>query len=588
MNDRRWLHLGAVVCVVLVCAPVFSGNWVGGHEGYSYLWRTAEVRAQLVTGTLWPRWCPDFYWGHGYPFFVFYPPGVFLLGSVLGSLAPGLWWGLGLAAAIGCLAFYYGTWRWARALALSPGASVVAAFLASLATYRFVQLWVRGDYAESVATGLVPWVLAEAQALAHGDAERGAHLAAGVRLAMLLALVCLTHTLTAGMTCGVLAVMGLWAARREWVALLRVGVPSVAGLVLSAGYWLPVIAHASLVRFGDMVEGSVSYHWGDHFPTLWQRISPAFGFGDSLPGPEDGMPMSTGLLGWGLALAAVWLCRKPSARGRLLPLLLGWGAVQALLLPVSTPLWEWVPGLRMFQFPWRFLVLDALFVAGIGATVADQLGDRLPSRALLAALAVLFAAPIAVQCWSHAADEPFPIGPIGRATLEDPKGLQTLGAFTDAGKHLPITTTVQNEYLPRTVAEPPRQHPASQGAPAFPRDLGPAREQIGAWRRWQVRIPEEGKYDVSWFHFPGVRASVDGVEVEVERSEGRGVVALDLAAGERIVDVWYEGTGAMRAGAAIGALGWVLALGLLGWIRRGAHQDEAGHDATGAPAPPQG
>ena len=242
----------------------------------------------------------------------------------------------------------------------------------------------------------------------------------------------------------------------------------------------------------------------------------------------------------------------------------------------------------MFQFPWRFLVLDTLFVAGIGASVADQLDDRLPSRTLLAALAVLFAAPVAAQCWSHAADDPYPIGPIGRATLEDPAGLQTLGAFTDAGKHLPITTAGRNEYLPRTVAEPPRQHPASQGAPAFPRDLGPAREQIGAWRRWQVRIPEDGRYEVSWFHFPGVRANVDGVEVEVGRSEGRGVIALDLAAGERVVDIWYEGTGAMRAGAAIGALGWVLALGLLGWIRRGAHHDEAGHDATGALVAPQG
>ncbi len=577
MNDRRWLHLGAVVCVVLVCLPVLSGNWVGGHEGYSYLWRTAEVRAQLATGTLWPRWCPDFYWGHGYPFFVFYPPGVFLLGSVLGSLTPGLWWGLGLAAAIGCLAFYYGTWRWARARALGTGASVVAAFLASLATYRFVQLWVRGDYAESVATGIIPWVLAEAQLLTRGGAERTSYVAAGARLSMLLALVCFTHTLTAVMTCGALAVMGLWAARHEGEALLRVGVPSVAGLVLSAAYWLPVAAHASLVRFGDMVntvEGTVSYHWGDHFPTLWQRISPAFGFGDSVPGPGDGMPMSTNLLGWGLVLAAAWLCREPADRARLLPLLLGWGAVQTLLLPISTPLWQWVPGLRMFQFPWRFLVLDALLVAGVGATVADLVGDRLRARTLLPALAILLAAPISFQTWSHAADEPYPLGPIGRATLEAPEGLQTLGAFTNAGQHVPITTAGRNEYLPRTVSEPPHQHPASQGAPALPLDLGPAREQIGAWRRWQVRIPEAGRYEVSWFYFPGVRASVDGVEVEIGRTEGRGVVALNLAAGERVVDVWYEGTGAMRVGAAIGTLGWMLAVGLLGWTRRKPPQTE--------------
>ena len=99
VRDPR-LHLLALLCVLVAGSAVFSGNWVGGHEGYAYLWRAAEVQAQLELGTLWPRWCPDFYWGYGYPFFVFYPPGVFVLGALLGQ-GVGLILGLGLTAMLG-------------------------------------------------------------------------------------------------------------------------------------------------------------------------------------------------------------------------------------------------------------------------------------------------------------------------------------------------------------------------------------------------------------------------------------------------------------------------------------------------------
>jgi len=550
--------------VLCVGAPVLTGHWVGGHEGYSYLWRAAEVSEQLAGGTLWPRWCPDFYWGFGYPFFVFYPPGVFLAASAIAPLTPGLWWALGIVAMAGSACLFYGTRRLAL-LFVGEDPARVAAVLASLATYRFAQLWVRGDYAESVAAGLMPWVLAEAVLLGRGG-ERQAMRAAGARLAMGLALMCFTHTLTAVMACGALAAMGLWTARGG--GLVRLGLPAVSGLILSAAYWIPVAVQAPLVRLSDMVDpvpGSPSYHWGDHFPTLGQRLWSGFGFGDSVPGGGDGMSLATSLVGWGVVVVALTLLRRADTRGRLLPLLAAWLGVQALLLPVSSMLWRWLPGLAMFQFPWRFLVLDGLLVALIGAVVVEELGGRWP--ALVGGLGAAAALPIAVLCVQHAAGDPYPLGPVARAALQDPARLQTLGAFSEASMHIPLTTAGRNEYLPRSVTRPPAQHPASEGAPPSPRNLGPPREQSGAAKTWAVRVPEAGVYEVSWFAFPGVVAAVNGVPTEVTVS-AEGLVQVPLRAGEHIVRVEYAGTGDQRIGAVVGAIGWVLALGILGARRR--------------------
>ena len=580
VRDPR-LHLLALLCVLVAGSAVFSGNWVGGHEGYAYLWRAAEVQAQLELGTLWPRWCPDFYWGYGYPFFVFYPPGVFVLGALLGQ-GVGLILGLGLTAMLGSAALFYGTRRLAL-LWTSEVPARAAAVLATLAIYRFVQVSVRGDYAESVATGVLPWVLTEAVLLTRTRSLQQA-LAPGARLAMGIGALSMLHALTAVLGCAVVAVVGLV----RWRSVLRVAVPALAGLVLGAAFWLPVAAHAPMVRFDQMVEpieGATSYLWSDHFPTLAQRFTFwLWGFGGSLPGPEDGMSMATALVGWLVVAGAVttwWRRRGSGAAGPLGATLLAWAATQVLMTPASSLLWEHVPGLAMFQFPWRLLALDLLLVALLAALTLE-VGAWRP-RALaggLVGLAFLGALPISLACLRHAQEDPYPFEERGLAALEDPRGLQTLGRVTGDGA-VPITTALRDEYLPKTVQRVPSGHPGG----VEPGTLGPAQEQEGAWRRWVVRVPEAGPYRVSWFWFPGVAAAVQGEDVPTRPSAGRGLVELDLPAGDVVVDVWWEGTWATQLGALLAALGWAAALGLVGWRRGGRALDEGGPAAQVAADP---
>lgn len=554
MTERStpWLHVAAVLTLAVVSLPVATGEWTGGHDYYSYVWRAAEVRAQVVQGDLWPRWCPDFYWGHGYPFFVFYPPAVFVLSALISLLGPDLRWALLAVEVLGSGLLFYGTYRLARLYTRSP-AAITGAAVATLGIYRFVQLYVRGDEAEALATGLVPWIVAEAVLVG-----RSRDRAAMLRLGGLVAAVSLTHTLTAVMTCGVLAVLGIArlverGATERLQAFLRVGLASASGLVLAAAYWLPVLLLRPLVRTEQMTDrlpDGTSYWWADHFPTVMQRLWMPYEFGGSVPGPADGMSMATSPVGWlfvALAVVGVLAAKSPDARA-MRPWVLALVAIQVMLLPISSPIWSVVPGLAWFQFPWRFLLLELVLVGLLAAWVAERIA--LDKAAWLLLLPVLAAAPTAIASYEHAASRPNPLDGRALDALTDPTVLLEFQATSP----VPLTTAGRNEYLPRAVTRPPKGPPA-------PTDQYLLLEQAGAWRKYAVKAG--GEVHLPWFDFPGVEVTIDGVPIEHTTDE-RGLIGVTAQPPAQIVEIRYGASTPERVGTMISAVAWIA--WLLGWM----------------------
>lgn len=625
---RLSLWLLALGSVLVVCAPLLLPAWLGGHEGPNYLFRTAEFADQLAQGEPWPRWCPDFYWGYGYPFFVFYPPGVFYLASPFVLAGLGVIPALKLGVVLGTLLAFFGVRR--LALLFVPEAPArFGAALAATAGWRFVQVYVRGDLAEALATSLLPWLFAETLLL--GSSAPGARRGPAARLALLLAAVCYVHTLTAVLACWCLGAMGLWRLlrHRDPRGCFRVAVASGLGLLIAAGYLVPAWferAHVQTHRMLEKVDGVFSFAVVDHFVAPWQRLVPAFRFGTSSPGTGDGMTFADPPLFWLVIGAALGLAMARSGfRRRVLPWLLAWLAVNLLVLPVARPIWLVLPLGQWFQFPWRWLLLEGLLVGGMGAIALAELIERPPPSVVLpglAALAVLGAAilgvdvvlrdwlptfddlyrsgtlplghvtvlvlavcvpcaaalldrgrhrapglaaglvvalalPLTLAVTLKATGSPTPLGPAERAALEDPAGLRSLDLVDAWGYRLPIATVAHNEYLPHAVAEPPRARPGSPQNLRPARDLGPAAEQVGAWRRWYVSQETAGLREAAWFVYPGVTASVDGVEVAIDH-DASGLVQVQVPAGSHVVDVWYAGSSAQRGGLALALLGLLL------------------------------
>ena len=625
---RLSLWLLALGSVLVVCAPLLLSAWVGGHEGPNYLFRTAEFAGQLGQGEPWPRWCPDFYWGYGYPFFVFYPPGVFYLAAPLVLLGLGVIPALKLGVLLGTLLTFFGVRRLAR-LYVDEAAARFGAVLTATAGWRFVQVYVRGDLAEALATSVLPWLFAEALVL--GRARPGARHWPALRLALLLAAVCYVHTLTAMLSCWCLGAVGLWRLlrHRDPRGCFRVAAASGLGLVVAAGYLVPAWfeqAHVRTHRMLDKVDGVFSFAVVDHLVAPWQRLLPSFRFGGSGPGTADGMTFADPPLFWLVIGAAVGLAlARPAFRRRIGPWLLVWLVVNLMVLPVARPLWPLIPLGAWFQFAWRLLLLEGLLVGVMGALAVAELAERPPQRVVLpglaavavvgsailgfdvvlrdwlpgfealvlgdsfpvghvvllglvlalaigaatldrslpasprvaASLAVVLALPLTLAVVLKAADSPTPLGVAELAAIENPAQLRSLDLVDASGFRFPVMTAGRNEYLPRTVVELPAARPGSPENLRPARDLGPAAEQVGAWRRWYVTQDEASLREATWFVFPGVAASIDGVEVAIQHDEA-GLVQVEVPAGAHVVDVWYGGPPSQRAGLALALLGLIL------------------------------
>ncbi len=354
----------------LLAIPFLAFGWYSTHDGLTYPVRAAEWSYLYASGDRYPRWAASFYWGFGYPIFNFFPPLVYFLSHLLmqaGLTAPVAVRVLELSA---FLTGFAGCYRLARLWA-SPRIAFAAAIAGMLAPYRLVDVYVRGDLAESFAFGLVPFVLAEAVVLGRNYCTR-----AGFRLALFLALVFYSHTLTSFMCSLALAAMGLYAlVRGRWQVFVSVGLWSGLGLLLSAACWIPAYFEHGLVNVKVATEARdfYSYHWADHFLEWWQQLDPSWGIGPSLPGPGDRMNFSASVV---LVAAAVYAAgRLRTASGRLLygPVLAALLVTGLLTIGLSKPLWSVFPLMHFFQFPWRFLLLETVTGTALIALVLTEL-----------------------------------------------------------------------------------------------------------------------------------------------------------------------------------------------------------------------
>jgi hypothetical protein len=376
------------------------------HDARHSVYFLFEFDRGIQDGNLYPRWQPDFAFGYGYPFFNIYGPLAFYAAEALHLLGLGF---VGAVKAVFALSVVasglamYGFVK--RALGRRPG--LIAAVAYMVIPFRLVELYVRAGLAESMAYVFVPLVLWGVWAAI--DHPRLANV---LGLALAYAALLFAHPLSALLLTLILvlyvAVLALgrmndqqpWRqlSRESWLPLAghlgHVLLPVVAGLLLGLGLSaissVPSMTESRFVRLDQWYGGR--YAWGGDFVEFFQLFSPRWGFGTSVPGPDDGMSFQLGAVPVVLSLigAGTILYQK---RGRRLVAFFAalTAVVVTLMLGISAPLWEVLPLVRLAQFPWRLLTLTVFAMgflcgaAGLGAR-RDRGWVDLPSLVLVALL----------------------------------------------------------------------------------------------------------------------------------------------------------------------------------------------------------
>ncbi len=557
MTARRIVPWIALVLLTLVAGSALLSleHVPGGFDTAFHFWRAVQAERLLREGVLIPRWAPDMARGYGYPLFIFQGALSAQLAALL-RLAGLPWAGalngayfLGMLGAA-CTLFLLGRRIWGAV----GGWSAAAALL--FAPYYLYVVYYRGSLSETVAWVFPPLVLWAITTWARGRREGlliGAAALAGLALAHPVSLYLFAPLFILWMLAESL---GRESGERR-AALLRGMGLLVLGGALSVFAWGPGLAERDAVHLGQATAAWVFDYRANFLPlrqllALPRRADPYL-INDW---PERGLGLVYVLVGMGAALGWPMLSRRERWRLAVLGLMAGAGVF--LATSSSRFLWDALPFLAAFQFPWRWLAPATLALSLIVGSTAECLAARFGPRGPLVGLCLL---TVAHWGWLYPPQGTLPGPPT-------PAGMIAWELATDT-----VGTTASNEFMPRGATLPPRDNPVTMAllAGETPRRLDPASLPPGASAVedggvLRITSPRDFTAHYRVFYYPGWRVTIDGAVVPTFPALDTGWLTFSVPAGEHTVAVRFGESTLRRQFAEVSAVTLALLLGLWEWL----------------------
>lgn len=389
------------------------------HDARHSVYFLFEFDRGIQDGNLYPRWQPDFAFGYGYPFFNIYGPLSTYAGEAFYLLGAGYTGAIKIVFALSVVFSGLAMYGFVKQV-LGRRAALVAAVAYMVIPYRLVDLYVRAALAESVAYVFVPLILWGVWATLHRP--RVANI---VGLAFAYAALMFTSPLVTLLFTLILvfytAFLALARVNEDWPwrqltlksllpylgHLVRVLLPPAIGLVLGLGlsavFALPAMLENRFVRVDQWYGGR--YAWGSDFVEFFQLFSPRWGFGTSVPGPDDDVSFQLGVVPVVLSVLALVPLFHRRSRGHLSHPAVRLTAFFAILtlvviflmLGISRLLWQVLPLVRLAQFPWRLLTLTVFSMAFLCGVAGKGIRSKATfidlSTLILVALLILGSLP---------------------------------------------------------------------------------------------------------------------------------------------------------------------------------------------------
>ncbi|MDP1721740.1 MAG: 6-pyruvoyl-tetrahydropterin synthase-related protein [Candidatus Gottesmanbacteria bacterium] len=355
-----------ILCIPIV-QPILSKGYFSMHDD-TQIARVIVMGKAIRNGQFPVRWVSDLGYGYGYPLYNFYGPLPYYLGGSL--YAAGLD-GLRSTKAVMVLGMIIAAitmYVFVRML-FGDLSGIIAGLLYAYAPYHAVQLYVRGALGELWAYALLPLLFLGVYLYTDLNRRKHGGWIGGLGLAGII----LSHTIT-GFVSVVFYGLGFvfYAAyvlitKRFHSSLITYHFSLLlVGLGLSAFFWIPAITEMGYTNVAGQIGATANFR--NHFVCIGQLWNSLWGYGGSAPGCIDGMSFKIGklhvVLGvLGVVLAALRLKKEFWIHPIGFMSIFGIGSA-VMLLSVSQPVWEIIPGLAYVQYPWRFLT-GLVFAASV-------------------------------------------------------------------------------------------------------------------------------------------------------------------------------------------------------------------------------
>jgi len=538
-GSRPTLLMAALagVAALAVVAPFFFLGNASGHDFEFHLASWMDVAGQWHAGVLYPRWAALANWGFGEPRFIFYPPASWMLGAALSfvlpwAMVPGAF--IWLALTIAGVAMFKLAREW-----LPTRDAMAAGVLFALNPYHLVMVYWRSDFAELLASALIPLAFLFAMRMV-ADARRAmvplALLTAGVWLSNAPAAVVVTYTIA-------LILVIASARERTFRPLICGGAALALGLSLAAFYIVPAALEQPWVNIAETLSQGLKFPENFLFTRTADAEHTRFNFIVSWIAAEV---IGLTVLGAIVARRRSWIL---------------WASIAvstALMLPVTSFFWAHLPELRYVQFPWRWLlVLDVPFALCL-AIAMGRLRDAMRQAAWVAVLAGLAMTGLLLTRgnWWDAG---------GAADFYE-EHFRTGAGYFGVDEYGPRGSDHYDLDQNAQLVGFRRAEDANAGIGARPqiREWGPTRKEF------VVNSPEPVTAALRLLNYPAWRVEVNGQPVSALADQHTGQMLVPLAAGTSQVRVAFASTSdrlggdVLSAAAALGLLAAALAAGIGG------------------------
>jgi len=374
--------LAAIIAVFGLLSTLPRQNYDNNYEAW-----LNSFDALIKAGKIFPGWVKTFWYEHGSPLFVFYPPLFFYLAEIPRLLGLSLVMSVKIVVILSTLGAFFSMYWLGRELSGKWG-GLIAGLIYLTAPHHFALIYTRGAFAENLAYAIFPLIIFFIYKLFHDKSWKYI-----IGLAVSGAALIMTN-LPSLLLFGVFVLfwtIGLVIIYKKF-PLSPILISGIGALGLSAFYWLPVIINMSLVQTYRFISGN--YSFSNYFVSLPQLFDPTrWGMQDYFQ------------LGWVsiliVAIIIYYLVLRPvdkeASNNRLVIMfLISLFIILLLITRISSPVWSAVHILQYIQFPFRFLcvvfILVALLAAYLGC-IAKPIW-RVVLLILLFAQAIFFAQPV--------------------------------------------------------------------------------------------------------------------------------------------------------------------------------------------------
>lgn len=329
------------------------------HDGEYHIMRFWQFYKVLSDGIFFPRWAPDFNNGFGIPLFTY----VYPLPNYIASFFHFLGFGfiesfkasMILATLVGSVLFYL----WAEKYWGKVGGFVSAIFYI-FSPYRLLDIYVRGSVGEVWALSIFPGLL-----WGYFMFISSRRFLYFVISCVFMSLLIYSHNILALMFVVFFAFYSFFilvSVKNRKGILSHTLLIYVVSFGLAAPFWIPAIFETSFVT------GLRIFDIASNFTPIYKFFVPTWGFGLSPLDPVNPMSVQIGYANLlAVFLSACMVFYNKEKRSIVLFSLVSFLIVFFLMTPLSLFLWEHIPLMSYFQFPWRLLSLEILissFLAG--------------------------------------------------------------------------------------------------------------------------------------------------------------------------------------------------------------------------------